>query len=310
MKTSPVAPRDLRRSVLAVPPLARDARLELADAPNRALVRHLEAGGVSSLLYGGNANLYNIDARQYAALLDALPAWAGEDSWVIPSIGPSYGQLLDQAELVRAAGYPTAMALPFTGPATDAGTATGLRRAAERAERPLILYLKWDGYLPVERVAELVADGVVCAIKYAIVRDDPADDDYLRALLDAVDPELVVSGIGERPAVVHLSEFGLRAFTSGSVCVAPRQATDLLRALQEGRIADAETIRARFLPLEDLRDGIHPIRVLHDAVTEAGIADMGPMLPLLSNLEAEQRARVREAARALRSDEPVAPVGP
>lgn len=62
-------------------------------------------------------------------------------------------------------------------------------------------------------------------------------------------------------------------------------------------------MRERFLPLEDLRDGIHPIRVLHDAVTEANVADMGPMLPLLSNLDADERSRVREAARALMAHE-------
>lgn len=303
MKTSPVTPADLRRSVLAVPPLARDAGFELADAPNRALVRHLESGGVRTLMYGGNANLYHVEARQYQALLEALPAWAGDDTWVIPSMGPAYGQLLEQADVVRAMGYPTAMALPCLGPATPAGTATGVRKAAERAERPLILYLKWDDYLPVPRVAELVADGVVCAIKYAIVREDPADDAYLRALLDAVDAELVVSGIGERPAVVHWRDFGLRAFTSGSACVAPRQSTALLRALQQGRFDEAETIRARFLPLEDLRDGIHPIRVLHDAVTESGIADAGPLLPLLSGLDGGTRARVGEAARTLLAGE-------
>ncbi len=47
--------------------------------------------------------------------------------------------------------------------------------------------------------------------------------------------------------------------------------------------------RAAFLPLEDCRDAYSPIRVLHDAVTLAGIADMGPMLPMLSNLPEAQR---------------------
>lgn len=308
MKTSPVTPDALQGSVLSVPPLARDANLEIAPEPNRRLLRHLEAGGVTTHLYGGNANVYNIDMRQYRALLEALPEWVGAESWVIPSIGPSYGQMLDQADVVRELGYPTAMALPSTGPATQAGTATGVRKAAERAGRPLILYLKWDGYLPAQLVAELVADGTVCAIKYAIVRDDPARDDFLRSLVDSTDPARIVSGIGERPAVVHLRDFGLHAFTSGSVCVAPRQATGLLRALHEGRFADAEAMREAFLPLENLRDGIHPVRVLHDAVTEAGIADMGPVLPLLSNLDPSERSQVRSAALALRNREAAAPL--
>ena len=50
---------DLARSVLAVPPLARRADLTLDHAANRALIRHIERGGIATLIYGGNANLYN-----------------------------------------------------------------------------------------------------------------------------------------------------------------------------------------------------------------------------------------------------------
>lgn len=303
MKRTPVSTTDLRRSVLAVPPLARDAAYDIDGTQNQRLLRHLEDGGVRTLLYGGNANLYNISHGQYRHLLEALPTWAGEDTWVIPSIGPSYGQLLDQVEVVRDLDYPTVMALPLGGPATPEGTATGLRKTVERLDRPIVLYLKWEGYLPTELVASLVDDGLVCAIKYAIVRDDPAKDDYLRDLLSVVDPDLVVSGMGERPAVVHLRDFGLHAFTSGSVCIAPRQSTSLLAALHEGEYDEAEKVRERFLPLEDLRDGVHPIRVLHDAVTEAGIADMGPILPMLSNLDGEALASVRRAASDLLASE-------
>jgi hypothetical protein len=39
--------------------------------------------------------------------------------------------------------------------------------------------------------------------------------------------------------------------------------------------------------------------VLHDAVTLAGIADMGAMLPMISNLETSEKAAVKAAAVAL-----------
>jgi dihydrodipicolinate synthase/N-acetylneuraminate lyase len=108
-----------------------------------------------------------------------------------------------------------------------------------------------------------------------------------------------VSGIGERPAIVHLRDFGLTGFTSGSVCVAPRGSMRLLQLLREQRWEEAETIRSQYLPLEDCRDQISPIRVLHDAVTLAGIADMGPMLPMLSVLDPKSRERVAPVARKL-----------
>jgi len=299
MKTDAFTLADLAGSVLAVPPLARDASMRISAPENRRLLDHLRRGGVTTVLYGGNANIYHIEDDAYEALLDALPQWVDDATWVIPSVGPSYGSLVQRARMVGARGYPTAMALPFQGPSTPDGTATGLRRAAEALGAPLVLYIKWDGYLPPTLVGELVDDGTVGAIKYAVVRDDPSRDEYLSALLDAVDAGRIVSGIGERPAVVHLTEFGLPSFTSGSVCVAPAASTSLLRALAGGERVEAETIRELFLPLEDLRDAHGPIQVLHHAVTEAGIADMGPMLPLLSSLSDDLRRRVGDTASKL-----------
>ena len=62
---------------------------------------------------------------------------------------------------------------------------------------------------------------------------------------------------------------------------------------------DEEEIRKIFRPLEDLRNAINPIRVLHEAVRLAGIADTGPLLPLLTNLPASEHGTVENAARQL-----------
>ena len=98
---------------------------------------------------------------------------------------------------------------------------------ARRAGIPLVLYLKeldnWgrDHARGLDAVARLIHDGVAIAIKYAVVGPDPAVDPYLEALLARVDRKFVISGIGERPAVVHLEQWGLPGFTTGSGCVAP-----------------------------------------------------------------------------------------
>ena len=84
------------------------------------------------------------------------------------------------------------------------------------------------------------------ALKYAVVREDPLRDDYLRALLGEVEARWIVSGIGERPAIAHYRHFGLSSFTSGSVCVAPRGSMRLLRLLAEG--ATTRPTRAPALP--------------------------------------------------------------
>jgi len=299
LKTSAVSLADLSRSVLAVPPLARNGDLTLNREANAAMIRHLERGGVSTLLYGGNANLYNIGMYEYGALLDMLEQTASADSWVIPSAGPDFGKLLDQAKVLRGRAFPTAMVLPQTFPATPAGSEKAIRLFAERYGRPVIVYLKAENFLTPAHVARLVDAGLVAAIKYAVVRSDPAEDPFLKSLLDRVEPARIVSGIGERPAVVHLRQFGLAGFTSGSVCVGPRGSTRLLAALKSGDWTAADALRAAYLPLEDLRDAHSPIRVLHEAVSLAGIADMGPILPQLSNIGSEHHAAIRAAARAL-----------
>ena len=98
----------------------------------------------------------------------------------------------------------------------------GLREIADAAGMPLILYLKSeDGFgadleAGLDAVGRLMRDGVAVAIKYAVVRDDPQHDAYLDGLLRRVDRARVVSGMGERPAVVHMRDYGLNGFTTGS----------------------------------------------------------------------------------------------
>jgi dihydrodipicolinate synthase/N-acetylneuraminate lyase len=299
VKTTAVTFADLAGSVLAVPPLCRNADLTLNRAANTALVRHIEGGGISTLLYGGNANLYHASVGEYPALLDQLAEIAGPNTWVIPSVGPDFGKMLDQAQVLKTRTFPTAMVLPATFPNTVAGAETGLRKFAHAFGKPIIVYIKAEGYLTPEAVKRLVDEGLVAGIKYAIVREDPRKDVFLSQLVEVVDRRFIVSGIGERPAIVHLRDFGLNGFTTGSGCVGPRGSTGLLAALKKQDYARAEELRAKYIALEDLRDALSPIRVLHEAVRLAEIADTGPILPLLSNLESEHHPRVKKAAQEL-----------
>jgi 4-hydroxy-tetrahydrodipicolinate synthase len=60
-------------------------------------------------------------------------------------------------------------------------------------------------------------------VKCAIPRADPAGDDFLRRLLQSVPVPKVVSGMGERPALVHARQFGVTSWTTGTGCIAPPQ---------------------------------------------------------------------------------------
>jgi len=294
-----LTPSRLTSSVLAVPPLCRNSDFSLNEAENAKLIRHIEAGGIRTFLYGGNANFYHIAPSEYEHALSLIAQAAGSDTLVIPSAGPAFGTMMDQAKILRRHRFPTVMILPQQGITTSDGVEAGVRRFVEAAGIPALLYIRQDGYIEASNVAALAQGGLISGIKYATVRPDPAQDDYLRKLIDQVDRRLIISGIGEQPAIVHLRDFGLAGFTSGCVCVAPRLSASMLRALREGDWPAAERIRAIFKSLEDLRNAINPIRVLHEAVRLAGIADTGPLLPLLTNLPQERHPAVEQAAWAL-----------
>ena len=177
MKTNSISPEDLR-GVFAVPPLARrrDASRSLDLAQNDLIVRHIVSGGITRLIYGGNAFLYHITLAEYEELLEWL-AGLSDQLWIIPSIGPSYGRAMDQAKLLRKFQFPCAMVLPCSDPLDAAGLERGYREIAEAADTELIVYLKDERNFGADKergrdaMARLLDDGVCVGIKYAVVRD-------------------------------------------------------------------------------------------------------------------------------------------
>jgi dihydrodipicolinate synthase/N-acetylneuraminate lyase len=288
-----LTPDDLH-GVFAVPSLARrhDSKRTIDFEQNNRIVKHIVSGGISRLLYGGNAFLYHSTLSEFESLLEWLSGSA--QLWMIPSIGPSFGRALEQADLLRKHSFAVAMMLPCGDPRDAVGLEQGYREIADVAVAKLIVYLKDESNFGPRReagldaLARLVDDGVCIGIKYAVVRDDPSQDSYLEALLARVDRKHVVSGIGERPAVVHVRDWKLQGFTTGSGCIAPRLSQQLFETLSASDYAKAEEIREKFLPLEDLRDMWGPARVLHHATELAGIAQTGSISPYVSALSVEQ----------------------
>ena len=131
------------------------------------------------------------------------------------------------------------MVLPLAGFTTPAGVEAGLMRVADTAGIPLTLYIKSERYIDVDTLARLIDSGTLIAVTYAIVREDPSNDPYLRRLLQSVSASRVVSGMGECPALVHVCDFGLVAWTTGSGCIAARAVTALFDAVKKGRADEA-----------------------------------------------------------------------
>lgn len=305
MRTRALTTEDFR-GVFPVPPLCRnnDAKRTINFAETEKVARHIAAGGIRNFLYGGNAFLYHLTLAEFEALLD----WSNgvdDDFLMIPSAGPSYGRAMDQAPLLRRYSFPTVMLLPCADPRDAAGLERGYREFAEACGIPLIVYLKDENNFGADKeagldaVGRLVRDGVCIGIKYAVVRKNPSEDAYLDGLLKRVDRKHVISGIGERPAIVHQRDFRLPGFTTGSGCVAPAASLALFEANGKGDWAGAEAIRSRFIALEDLRDGWGPARVLHAAVELAGIAKTGPIAPYVTGLTEAQIRELEPVAREL-----------
>ena len=303
MKTAPVTVEDLR-GVFAVPPLARRGDGGFDAAQNDRIVRHIIDGGITRFLYGGNAFLYHATLAEYEGLLEWLGGFA-DDLWVIPGAGPAYGRAIDQARLLRGCRFPCVMMLPCNDPRDAAGLERGYRNVADASGARLIAYIKEETALGADQeagldmLARLIDSGVCVGIKYAVVRRNPAEDAYLDALLRRVDRQFVVSGIGERPAVVHMRDWKLPGFTTGSGCLAPRLSQMLFEACSRGDFAEADALRTSFMPLEGVRDEWDPAKVLHAATKLAGVAETGPVPPYHSPLSAIQEEELAPVARAL-----------
>ncbi|MFN4154387.1 MAG: hypothetical protein ACK4HF_07000 [Paracoccaceae bacterium] len=298
MRTN-VSPADLAASIMAVPPLARTQDGQFADAANGAVIRHLEQGGVTTMVYGGNALAQHWPVSVYADWLDRLEALAAADSWVLPSVGPDAGKMLDQAAVLKSRQFPVALMLPMGSPMTHHGMADAMRRFAAISGVQLLVYIKTDGYIPAETLARLIEEGVVFGVKYAVPRDLWARDPYLADIIGAIGAERIISGFGEPPAVPHMLSFGLPGFTAGCVCISPAISNAFFHALKRGERARAEQLLQPILALEALRSQINEIRVLHDAVALSGLADTGPILLPSEHAPVDRRAEIQTVSRAL-----------
>jgi len=294
--------------IYPVPPLARrnDAKRSINFAQNDKFFRFMRDGGMTRFVYGGNAFLYQITLAEYAEMTH----WLGgltKQATIIPAVGPSFGRAIDQAPMVRRYKFSSVLVLPTGDPRDAVGLERGMREIASACGVPLSLYVKreddfgTDIDAGMDVIGRLVDSKVCNSIKYAIVRRDPSVDPYLTALLKRVDRSKIISGIGERPAIVHLRNFGLAGFTTGSGVIAPKLCRALLNACTEKNYDLAEKARAAFLPLEDLRDQMGPPRVIHTAVALAGIAETGAIPPFVSELSEVQKDRLRPVAKELLS---------
>ncbi len=301
-----LTPQDYAGSVVAVPPIALDRNGRVAVDANRKIMKHIAEGGVQTLLYGGNANLYHFSTAQYREALDVLFGNCPDTARILFSMGPDFGKAQDQADAIHAAGVKNVMLLPMAFPSDARGVAEGVRRLADKLGFGLVLYLKRDAYVAPEDLQRLLDEGAVSFVKYAVERDTPEHDAYLDAVLAVAGRDRVASGMGETPIHNHIGQRKLVTYTSGAVCIAPAAANELLHLYRSGRLDEAQALSQPFLEFERQRMRFGGITLLHDAITLSGLADCGPMLPMLSNLDEVGRAAITPTVQAIMAAEQAA----
>ncbi|MEZ4701917.1 MAG: dihydrodipicolinate synthase family protein [Rhodothermales bacterium] len=302
MNTQAITPKSLKSSVIAAPPLARKADLSVNHEENRKIIRFLEEGGLTTFLYAANANFYHVGLGEYASILEFLEETVSPNSTVIPAIGPAFGTMIAQARTLRRTAFPVALLLPATFAADSEGIEFGIRRLIDELGKPVIVEINQPDMMDPGDMHRLVRDGLVAAIVYSVRSENPIEDPYLRRLTDRIEPSTFVSGCGEFAAITHMRDFGMSTFVSGCVCVAPRLARKMHRAIQDGDYEIAENVRELFVPLDRIMEHYNPVRVVHEAVHLARIADAGALLPFLSNLEREQQQGVLRSVQQLMVD--------
>ena len=166
----------------------------------------------------------------------------------------------------------------------------GLGDTLDRQAPGWVYFWRTKDQVTVPRVAGDLSVGADPTLAQDIALAPQAESPGIAALAEPA----AVGQIGVDPL-----QFKLVGFTSGCVCIRPELSTRMLRAVQSRDFDEAEAIREQFAPLEQLRNDIHPIRVLHEAVALAGIAETGPILPMLSELSDAERDAVRQAVATL-----------
>ena len=289
MTQSVLTPADYARSVVAVPPIALTRDGDVAASANRAIMQHIASGGIATALYGGNANIYHFGAKLFRQSIDVLFDNCPADLRILFSAGPDFGKAMDQADDIKSAGVRNVMLLPMAFPADPRGVAEGVRRLSGKLGFGIVLYVKRDNYVDPDALGRLIEDGAVSFVKYAVERSDPSQDSYLDRLVAAAGAERVASGMGETPIHDHIGARRLSTFTSGAVCIAPAASNELLALYRAGDFAQAKALSQPFLAFEKSRAKLGGTSVLHDGIGIAGIADCGPLTPLVSNLDESER---------------------
>lgn len=248
----------------------------IAPARLTPIVARCAAAGVDALTVNGNTSeFYGLSYAEAERMQAEVPAIVAGRARVVAGIGRSIVEATRLAARAKADGADAVMVHqppdPFVSPR---GVAEYVRRVAEAAGLPVVLYLRNAG-IGDAAIAMLTAIPGVVAVKWA-----SADMMALARAMRAAPQVQFVCGLAE-PWAPAMAGLGTRGFTSGLINVVPQRSVAILAALRAGDFAAANALIAGIAPFEALR--AEEQNGANVSVVKASLAlmgeDVGPARP-------------------------------
>lgn len=254
-----------------------DAADQVAPARLDAIVARCAAAGVDALTVNGNTSeFYGLTFAEAERMQAEVPGIVAGRAAVIAGIGRSVGEATRLAARAKADGADAVMIHqvpdPFVAPR---GVEAYVRRVADAAGLPVVLYLRNDGIGMAAIEALCRVPGVV-AVKWA-TPNMMVLAEAIRRLGDSIS---FVCGLAE-PWAPPMTALGARGFTSGLINILPERSVAIRDALRAGDYAAANAAIAAIRAFEELRaqeqNGAN-VSVVKAALALAGL-DVGPARP-------------------------------
>jgi 4-hydroxy-tetrahydrodipicolinate synthase len=253
-----------------------DAEDRPAPARLAPIIARCAAAGVEALTVNGNTSeFYALTFAEAERMQAEVPALVARRAFVVAGVGRSVGEAARLAARARADGADAVMIHqppdPFAAPR---GVVDYVRRVAEAARLPVVLYLRNPG-IGDAAIGALTAIPGVVAVKWA-----SPDLMALARAIRAAPHLLFVCGLAE-PWAPPMAALGAQGFTSGLINVAPARSVAILDAIRAGDMPRANALVAGIAEFEALRAAEQAganVSIVKAALALMG-EDVGPTRP-------------------------------
>lgn len=278
--------------VALVTPMFEDGSIDW-DSYKSLINWHVEQGTHAIVAVGTTGESPTVDVEEHGELIRvAVETAAGRIPVIAGTGGNSTTEAVELTAHARKVGAAASLqVVPYYNKPTQEGMYQHFRRVAESVDLPVVLY-----NVPGRTVADMSNDTVLrlAQVPGIVGIKDATGDLHRGAWLVRSAPANFAVYSGDDPTAVHLMLMGGKGNISVTANVAPAQMAQLCTLAMSGKVAEANALNMRLLPLHrDLFCQANPIPVKW-ALAEMRKMPAGIRLPLVG-LEAAYQPVVRSA---------------